>query len=95
MDSIDAADLLVKEFAVDQTDANKAINWEIEDSDFRPHKRYSTKVEHAYGRIKSWLSGAHEYRVSLEWSDLAQFVASHRRACVWAIFEGKKRIARA
>lgn len=40
--------------------------------------------------ILGWLTEAHEYAVNTDnLRDLADFVSSHRQACVWAVLVGK------
>jgi hypothetical protein len=59
MDSIDAANKLSKEFGVDQTDAMKAIDAEVDDlraDPFRGRKpSYQDALNQAYETIREWL----------------------------------------
>lgn len=73
------------------------------DSEQRDNKtRYTDSIGIACERIRLWLKDADEYAVCAESSvtpdeldDLADFVASHRTACVWAVLAGKARAAKA
>jgi hypothetical protein len=99
MDSIDAANKLVKEFGVTQSDALKAIDAEVDDlrnDTFRSRKStYKEALEAAYESISGWLKNGDEYQVKLEWTDIRDFAISHRKACVWAVLTAKARAAQA
>lgn len=96
MDSIDAANKLVKEFGVEQGDAIKAIDAEVDDlraDTFQRKPSYKEALERAYETIREWLRTGDEYAVKLEWDDIARFAHSHRKACVWAVMTAKARAA--
>lgn len=97
METMDATQALVKEFGVNRDDARKAIDSEsdfIREDGKRDRLRisYAASIDTAYQRIAAWIRTAEEYRVKLDWEDLAKFVASHRPACVWAVLVGKSKL---
>ncbi len=56
------------------------------DNSNRGGHRYERAVATAHERILQWIATADEYQVN----DVASFVASHRRACVWAVLVGQR-----
>jgi hypothetical protein len=99
MDSIDAAQKLVKEFGVNISDAIKAIDSEVDDlraDPFRDRKpSYQDALNTAYDSIRDWLKSGEEYQIKLEWEDIRNFAISHRKACVWAVLTAKVNMGKA
>jgi hypothetical protein len=93
MDSRDYAHKLEKEFAVDHTDALKMLDMETDEQQEGPYHggkiRYQQALDAAYESIRDWLLHGDQYAVNLDWDSMVQFVASHRRACVWAVLLSK------
>ncbi len=48
--------------------------------------KYQRAVTAAHERILQWIATADEFAID----DVASFVASHRRACVWAVLVGQR-----
>lgn len=58
--------------------------------DLRTPKNQKAAELVAQERIQTWADGAQEYAISRGGFTLASFVASHRRACVWAVLIGRE-----
>lgn len=50
---------------------------------------FHAAVDKAHELIVEWLNSAHDWRVDDSLEDIANFVASTRSACVWAILISK------
>ena len=97
-DTIDYATKLEKEFGVEQGDAIKMLDAETDDmrnDPFYPNRklRYQEALDMAYEHLREWLTTGTEYAIRLDWADIAEFAASHRRACVWAVLTCKAKKA--
>ena len=66
------------------------------ENEMREFKRRSTArnwtnaYQVAQERIQRWADEAHEYAICRGGFTIASFVASHRRACVWAVLVGRE-----
>lgn len=95
MDSIDYSIKLSKDFGVNQSDALKALDSEVDElraDTFRPNNRkltYKQALDAAYENLRGWLTNGSEYVVNLNYADIADFAFSHRKACVWAVLNIK------
>src|SRR5678816_3556104 len=75
------------------SDLRNMMDDEVRDEQARlkvahPYNRtsYARAVSTAHDRILNWLATADEYQIN----DIASFVASHRRACVWSVLVGQR-----
>lgn len=96
MDSVDYGRKLAQTFHLYEDDCIKAMRQEADDirAEPPPGQRKPTSqqaLEMAYEHLVDWLQNGKEYAVKLNYIDVAQFVLSHRKSCVWAVLVAKSR----
>ncbi len=98
MDFNDATrDIQTKYPMLNTSDLRNMMDDEIRSEEDRLSKerglrdKYQRAVTAAHSRILDWIGKADEYQID----DVASFIASHRRACCWAVLIGQRLKAQA
>ncbi len=93
MDFNDATTDIQKKYpTLNTSDVRNMMDDEVRSEEERLSKergirdKYQRAVNTAHERILQWIATADEYQVD----DVASFIASHRRACAWAVLVGQR-----